>query len=80
VAIRPTVQNRYGARDYRGHTLIPGAGHWVQQEKPDESNDALLGFLTGLEPTPATASAPSPGRARAVRSRGDPVALRGEAR
>jgi pimeloyl-ACP methyl ester carboxylesterase len=31
--------------DYRGEVLIPGAGHWVQQETPDEFNDALLGFL-----------------------------------
>ncbi len=25
--------------------LIPDAGHWVQQERPDEVNAALLGFL-----------------------------------
>jgi pimeloyl-ACP methyl ester carboxylesterase len=25
--------------------LIEGAGHWVQQEKPDEVNRLLLGFL-----------------------------------
>jgi len=25
--------------------LIPGAGHWVQQEKPEEVNQALLDFL-----------------------------------
>jgi len=34
--------------DYRGETLIPGAGHWVQQETPAAFNDALLGFLRTL--------------------------------
>ena len=31
--------------DLRGKTLIDGAGHWVQVEKPAETNAALLGFL-----------------------------------
>lgn len=29
--------------------VIDGAGHWVQQERPDEVNQALLKFLSGLE-------------------------------
>jgi len=29
--------------------LIPHAGHWVQQERPDEVNALLLGFLKGLD-------------------------------
>ena len=32
--------------DFRGSTIIDGAGHWVQQEKPAETNAALLKFLT----------------------------------
>jgi pimeloyl-ACP methyl ester carboxylesterase len=28
--------------------LVPGAGHWVQQERPDEVNRLLIEFLTGL--------------------------------
>jgi pimeloyl-ACP methyl ester carboxylesterase len=36
------------ATDLRGVTLIPNAGHWVQQEKPAETNAAILGFLAGL--------------------------------
>ena len=28
--------------------IIPGAGHWVQQEAPDAVNKALLEFLAGL--------------------------------
>lgn len=34
--------------DYRGTTLIPGVGHWVQQEAPDAVNAALARFLAGL--------------------------------
>jgi pimeloyl-ACP methyl ester carboxylesterase len=29
--------------------MIEGAGHWLQQERPDRVNEALLDFLTGLE-------------------------------
>jgi pimeloyl-ACP methyl ester carboxylesterase len=29
--------------------VIDGAGHWVQQERPKEVNEALLKFLSGLE-------------------------------
>lgn len=28
--------------------VVPGAGHWVQQERPDEINGALLSFLAEL--------------------------------
>jgi pimeloyl-ACP methyl ester carboxylesterase len=31
--------------DFRGATTVEGAGHWVQQERPAESNAALLEFL-----------------------------------
>ncbi len=34
--------------DYRGTTLIDGAGHWVQQEKPEDTNAALDAFLSTL--------------------------------
>ncbi|MEM7777413.1 MAG: alpha/beta hydrolase [Pseudomonadota bacterium] len=33
--------------DYRGTTLIDGAGHWVQQEQPAAVVDALMRFLRG---------------------------------
>jgi pimeloyl-ACP methyl ester carboxylesterase len=32
----------------RGLHLIDGAGHWIQQERPREVNDALLTFLDSL--------------------------------
>jgi pimeloyl-ACP methyl ester carboxylesterase len=28
--------------------LLPGAGHWTQQERPAEVNEALIAFLKGL--------------------------------
>jgi pimeloyl-ACP methyl ester carboxylesterase len=31
--------------NYHGTNLIDGAGHWVQQEKPQELTELLLGFL-----------------------------------
>lgn len=34
--------------NYRGKTMIPGAGHWTQQEAPEAFNTALLGFLATL--------------------------------
>lgn len=34
--------------DFRGATLIEGAGHWVQQEAPAETNAALEAFVDGL--------------------------------
>jgi pimeloyl-ACP methyl ester carboxylesterase len=35
--------------DSRGVTVIPGAGHWVQQEAPDETNAALDAFVDCLD-------------------------------
>jgi len=32
----------------RRKLLIEGAGHWIQQERPDEVNAALIEFLKGL--------------------------------
>ena len=31
--------------NFRGGTVVEGAGHWVQQERPAETNAALLSFL-----------------------------------
>ncbi len=46
------------ADDHRGTTTVPDAGHWVQQEKPDEVNAALLAFLSTLDlPTADTGAA-----------------------
>jgi pimeloyl-ACP methyl ester carboxylesterase len=45
---RPEVQDGW-LTDRRLVELIDGAGHWVQQEKPRETNDALLRFLRSLD-------------------------------
>jgi pimeloyl-ACP methyl ester carboxylesterase len=34
--------------NFKGSVLIPGVGHWTQQEAPKEFNDALMGFLATL--------------------------------
>jgi pimeloyl-ACP methyl ester carboxylesterase len=30
-------------------TMLPGCGHWTQQERPDEVNNAVIKFLDGLK-------------------------------
>jgi pimeloyl-ACP methyl ester carboxylesterase len=37
-----------GCTDFRGNTIVPGVGHWVQQEAPAETNAALDAFLATL--------------------------------
>ncbi|MCX4648653.1 alpha/beta fold hydrolase [Streptomyces sp. NPDC055059] len=34
--------------DLRGHVVLDGAGHWIQQERPEEVNAALIEFLSTL--------------------------------
>lgn len=34
--------------DLRSQTVLEGAGHWLQQERPDAVNTALIGFLRDL--------------------------------
>jgi pimeloyl-ACP methyl ester carboxylesterase len=34
--------------DLRGATMLPGCGHWTQQERAEEVNSAILGFLRDL--------------------------------
>jgi pimeloyl-ACP methyl ester carboxylesterase len=34
--------------DLRASVVVPGAGHWVQQQAPEAVNAALLDFLAGL--------------------------------
>jgi pimeloyl-ACP methyl ester carboxylesterase len=34
--------------DLRGKIILDGAGHWIQQERAEEVNAALLAFLRGL--------------------------------
>ena len=32
-------------RDFRGIRIVSGAGHWVQQEQPERTNELLIEFL-----------------------------------
>ncbi|MEQ9060984.1 MAG: alpha/beta hydrolase [Gammaproteobacteria bacterium] len=34
--------------DYRGETILTGCGHWIQQERPEETNRLLIDFLEEL--------------------------------
>lgn len=34
--------------DYRGSLIVEGSGHWIQQEKPEQTNAALIEFLRSL--------------------------------
>jgi pimeloyl-ACP methyl ester carboxylesterase len=44
----PAEAMRGWVTDLRVETVVPGAGHWVQQQEPRAVNEALLGFLGGL--------------------------------
>ena len=35
--------------DLRRFVMVPGAGHWIQQERPDEVNAELIGFLREID-------------------------------
>ncbi len=35
--------------DHRGTVIVDGAGHWVQQQSPEQVNAALLGFFDQLQ-------------------------------
>ena len=43
------AQMREVATDLREIVIIPGVGHWTQQEAPAVTNEALLRFLRGLD-------------------------------
>jgi hypothetical protein len=55
--IRPTeaMKQMAGERQFyqnmpglRKKVLVPGAGHWIQQERPIEVNNLLIEFLASL--------------------------------
>jgi pimeloyl-ACP methyl ester carboxylesterase len=46
----PTDPMRDWVSDLREFVLVPGGGHWIQQERPGETNEVLLRFLAGLAP------------------------------
>jgi pimeloyl-ACP methyl ester carboxylesterase len=49
IARDPTFEDRNRlVPGYRGMTIVDGAGHWTQQERPAETNAALLSYLAEL--------------------------------
>ncbi len=44
-----TTQMSRVTKDLRGVKLIPDTGHWVQQERPKETNKAMVEFLNALD-------------------------------
>jgi pimeloyl-ACP methyl ester carboxylesterase len=49
LVMTPTTIGHGFLDDHRGDVLIDGAGHWVQQETPNEVNTALLDFIASLD-------------------------------
>lgn len=47
-AFMPAEVMRDWVTDLRSQTVVPDAGHWVNQQAPGAVNDALLGFLAEL--------------------------------
>ena len=49
IALDPAgIDTMKGLCDNLRVVLLPGAGHWTQQERPAETNAALIEFLKGL--------------------------------
>jgi pimeloyl-ACP methyl ester carboxylesterase len=44
----PAAGMRGWVTDLRAEVVVPGAGHWVQQQEPEAVNTALLEFVSGL--------------------------------
>ena len=44
----PEATIRQNVPNLKELILVPGAGHWVQQERPAEVNTALIDFLKSL--------------------------------
>ena len=41
-------QMEQSAPNLRDAVMIPGVGHWTQQEAPEAVNEAMIAFLRGL--------------------------------
>ena len=37
------------ASNHRGTVIFERCGHWLQQERPEDTNTVLLDFLRGLD-------------------------------
>ncbi|GAA4689280.1 alpha/beta hydrolase [Pseudonocardia yuanmonensis] len=50
LAVMPHAGQERHLDDLRGIVLLPGARHWIQQERPAEVTEAILGLLRSLGP------------------------------
>ncbi|MGE0828753.1 MAG: alpha/beta fold hydrolase [Hyphomonadaceae bacterium] len=48
VGVDTIARMRANTSDLRGVHILPGVGHWTQQEAPEETNRLLIGWLKGL--------------------------------
>ncbi|MEM9041644.1 MAG: alpha/beta hydrolase [Actinomycetota bacterium] len=48
IALTPVDELDRYLRDLRGAHVLPDTGHWVQQERPELTNDLLLAFLSSV--------------------------------
>ncbi|MFN6977513.1 MAG: alpha/beta fold hydrolase, partial [Gemmobacter sp.] len=50
VAANPDIVANFPAEvpDLRANVILPGCGHWTQQERPEETNRMLLDFLADV--------------------------------
>jgi len=49
---KPVESLERNVPNLKGKFILPGAGHWVNQERPEEVNQLLLPFLKSLSPLP----------------------------
>jgi pimeloyl-ACP methyl ester carboxylesterase len=54
---KPVESLERNVPNLKGKFILPGAGHWVNQERPGEVNQLLLPFLKSFSPPP---SSPTP--------------------
>jgi pimeloyl-ACP methyl ester carboxylesterase len=50
---KPVESLEMGVPELKGKVIIPGAGHWVNQERPEEVNQLLVQFLKSLSLHPS---------------------------
>jgi pimeloyl-ACP methyl ester carboxylesterase len=53
---KPVESLEMGVPNLKGKVILPGVGHWVNQERPEEVNQLLVQFLKSLSLLPS----PSP--------------------
>jgi pimeloyl-ACP methyl ester carboxylesterase len=50
---KPVESLEVSVPNLKGKVILPGAGHWVNQERPEEVNRLLVQFLKSLSLLPS---------------------------